>query len=560
MTERPLFLVLSCSLLAQTAAVAQVPAAAAAPVASTPRPADAAVVPAGAERAPAKFVIEAFDVAGVTALPVGEVERLVYPFAGPDRTNEDVESARKALQDAYAARGFSAVVVEVPVQSRDTFAQGIVQLAVSEVPLGLLTVSDSRYHALSVTREAIPSLVAGKPIDVRALQADVTQANRFPDRTVNPVFKPGRRPGTLDVDLAVVDHRPLHASLQLDNDNSPSTTPLRMTANVRYTNLFQTGQTFTLTYINAPQQLREVEVVAGSYSVPLLNSPWQISVSGYYSNSDVASVGGSTVLGAGYQVGVRAQYVTSSEHLQRTFSFGPDFKDFKQKLTVAGAPASNAPVRYVPVELQYAVTGASEHSNYGLTFGTTFGLRAVKGVVCTQSTGACVPGDVFQNREANSYENFVHADLSLDYSYALANDIVGAFRLSAQLADSHLITNEQYSGGGLRSVRGYYSSEAVGDDGVAASLELRSPSFAPLLGAWLTEARFYGFVDSAFLKVIQPLPDVTSQYSLIGVGGGLSVRAFRRFSGQVLGAAALHDGVKTKQGDIRVNFVVKGDF
>ena len=554
MIERPFLLALAGSFLAQTASVAS---AAPEPLAAT---APAVRPPSGAERAPDKFVITAFDVAGVTALPASEVERLVYPFAGPDRSNEDVELARKALQDAYAARGFGTVVVEVPVQARDTFAQGVVQLAVSEIPLGLLTVSDSRYHSLYVTKAALPSLVEGKPINVTALQRDVTQANRFPDRTVNPVFKPGRVPGTLDVDLKVDDRLPLHASLQIDNDASPSTTPLRITANVRYTNLFQTGQTASVTYITSPQRLSEVQVVAGSYSVPLLQSPWSISVSGYYSNSNVASTGDSTVLGAGYQVGVRAQYQISGERTQQTISFGPDFKDFKQNLAIAGAPASSAPIRYVPIELQYALAGATEHSTYAVTLGATFGLRVIRGTVCAQTTGPCVPVDVFQNREANSFENFVRTDLSLDYSYALANDIVGAFRLTGQLADSHLITNEQFSGGGLRSVRGYYSSEAVGDDGIAASLEVRSPSFAPLLGRWLTEARLYGFVDSAFLRVIQPLPDVTSRYSLIGIGGGLSWRAFKRFSGQVLGAAALHDGVRTKQGDARVNFVVKGEF
>jgi len=555
MSVRPFLIVVAGSVVAQAAAAAAAPVPA--PVAV---PATTAKPPAGAERAPDKFVIEAFDIAGVTVLPAGEVERLVYPFAGPDRSNDDVEAARKAVQDAYAAHGFSAVVVEVPVQAHDTFAQGIVQLAVSEIPLGLLTVSDSHFHSLYITRAALPSLAEGKPINVTALQADVTRANRFPDRIVNPVFKPGRRPGTLDVDLKVDDRIPLHGSLQIDNDASPSTTPLRVTANARYTNLFQTGQTASVTYITSPQRLSEVEVVAGSYTVPLLRTPWTIALSGYYSNSNVASTGDSSVLGAGYQVGVRAQYLLQSEHAQQVISFGPDFKDFKQRVAVAGAPASNAPVRYVPFELQYTRAGATDRSNYSLTAGTTAGLRVVRGVVCAQPTGPCVPADVFQNREANSFENFVRGNFTFDYSYASKNDIVGALRISAQIADSHLITNEQFASGGLRSVRGYYSSEAVGDDGVAAGLEVRSPSFAPLLGRWLTEARLFGFVDSAFLRVLQPLPDVTSRYSLLGVGGGLSLRAFRRFSGQVLGAAALHDGVRTKEGDVRVDFVVKGEF
>jgi len=520
----------------------------------------AAAPPEGAERAPDKFTIQAFDIQGVTILPVGEVEGLVYPFAGPDRNDDDVEAARKALQDAYAARGLGAVVVEIPLQDRDSFSQGIVQIAVSEVPLGQLRVTDSRYHSLWVVRRAIPSLVEGKPIDIKALQADVNVANRFPDRTINPIFKPGRAPGTLDVELKVDDRRPLHASLEVDNDASPSTTPLRAALSVRYTNLFQKGQAASFTYINAPQNRKETEVFAGSYSFPLLNSSWALALSGYHSNSNVASLGGSSVLGNGYQVGLRAIYHLPSEDSQQTISFGPDFKNFKQKINVGDALASSAPVRYVPLEIQYAISGASENTSHTVSLGATMGLRAFKSVVCIDVAGTCLLADAFRNREQYSNENFVHANLSIDYTYAFQNDTIAAFRLAGQLADSHLITNEQFSGGGLRSVRGYYSSEAVGDNGISPSVELRSPSLAPLFGDWITEARFFAFADATFLSVLQPLAEQTAHFKLVGLGGGLRLRLFDRFSGSVLGAMALTDGPVTKARDARINFEMKGEF
>ena len=516
--------------------------------------------PAGAERAPEKFMIAAFDVSGVSALPVGDVERLVYRFAGPDRTNDDVEAARKALQDAYAAKGFGAVVVEVPVQDHAAFTQGIVQIAVSEVPLGQIHVTDSRYHSLWVARQAVPSLVEGKPIDIKALQADVTMANRFPDRVINPIFKPGRAPATLDVDLKVDDRRPLHASVEVDNDASPSTAPLRLTATARYTNLFQSGQSASFTFITAPQNTNDSKVFSGSYTIPLLNSPWSFAISGYYSNSNVASAGGSSVLGNGYQVGVRAIYHLPSEHSQQSVSFGPDFKNFKQNIAVNGVLASASPVRYIPLELQYSIAGGTEHTNYAVSFGTTIGLRALRSTVCASVTGTCDVIDAFRNREQFSNENFVRGDISVDYSYAFKSDIVAAFRLSAQLADSHLVTNEQFSGGGMHSVRGYYSSEAVGDNGIAPSLEIRTPSLASHFGKWLTEARFFTFTDAAFLRVLHPLAEQTGSFVLVGAGGGLRLRLFDHVSGEALASVALTDGPVTSRGDMRFNFEMKGEF
>lgn len=553
---------MTCAITAQAAAMA--PAMAATPVAQGAKAAQdkATPAPAGAERAPDTFMIAAFDISGVTALPQAEIERLVYPFEGPGRTNEDVEKARKALQDAYSAHGYGAVLVEVPVQGRDTFAQGVVQIAVSEVPVGQVTVSDSRYHSLWIARAAVPSLAEGKPIDIKALQADITLANHFPDRTINPVFKPGRAPGTLDVDLKVDDHLPLHASVQIDNDASPSTDPLRLTASVRYTNLFQTGQSANATFITSPQDPNQVLVVSGAYNIPVLNSPWSVAISGYYSNSNVASAGGSSVLGKGYQVGVRGQYTLSTDRTQQTISFGPDFKHFDQNIAVNGTGASTAPLRYIPFELSYAINGATEHSSYTLSFGTTFGFRVVRSVICvTYSAGVCTAYDTaFHNREANSNENFFRADLSLDYSYALSSDIIGAFRLTGQIADSHLVTNEQFSGGGQHSVRGYYSSEVVGDDGIAGSFELRSPSFASHFGHWLTEARLFGFVDSAYLRVLSPLPGAVASYSLVSVGGGLNLRIYKHITGQVLGAVPLHSAARTGPGDPQIEFSVKADF
>jgi hemolysin activation/secretion protein len=549
----------ACGLLAAQSVVGHHARAAAPPTTANPA--------AGQERAPDRFIVQAYDVSGVTRLTTDEVERLVYPHVGPGRTKDDVEAARKALQDAYAAKGYGAVIVDVPVQDHDSFAQGIVQIAVSEVPVGQVRVVGSRFHSLWVARDQVPALVEGQPVDLKALQTQVAAANHFPDRTIDPQFKPGRVAGEIDVDLKVTDQHPLHASVALDNDASPATSPLRLTASARYTNLFQTGQAISFTYVVAPENRNDTEVFAGSYTAPILNTPWTLSLSGYHSNSNVGSLGGSSVLGRGFQVGFRVLYRLPSAGLSQSLSFGADFKDFKQNILVNGVPASTAPISYVPLELQYALAGASEHTSYDLSLGTTLGIRAFRHVVsCVGETGCPTSGpnagvtDAFENREGNSNESFVRANLTLDFSYAFKNDMIAALKLNGQFADSHLITNEQFASGGLQSVRGYYSSEAVGDNGIAPSVELRSPSLAPLVGRWLNDARLFGFADSAFIHVNDVVPGQHDEFELIGLGGGLRVRLLNRFSGEVLGAVPITSGPATTKFHPRVDFQVKGDF
>ena len=506
-------------------------------------------------------MIQAFDVTGVSHLSNDEVERVVYAHTGPGRTKADVEAARKGLQDAYAAKGYGAVVVEVPVQDNALFAQGIVQIAVSEVPVGQFRVTGSRHHAPEVAREQVRSIKVGEPLDLKTLQSEIAQASHFPDMQISPQFKPGKVQGEIDVDLNVSDEVPWHASVELNNDYSPTTKPLRTTANVRYTNLFQTGQSASLTLITAPQKIKQTIVVAGSYTIPILNSPLQLAISGYDSNSNVASLGGTDVLGVGWQAGVRLLYRLPVSSGSQSFSIGADFKDFKQRILVNGAQASSAPITYLPIEAQYAISGATEHSSYDASLTVTAGLRAFHQIVCiAQSNGSCLVADAFQNRGQYAYENFLRANLAANFSYAFKNDFVAALRLAGQAADSHLVTNEQFSGGGTSTVRGYLTSEAVGDEGIEPSLELRGPSLAGLFGHWLTEARFYVFADGALLHVQNALAGQVTTYHLLGMGGGLKLRLFNHFSGDVLIAEPMTEGPTTMRYHPRVNFQVKGDF
>ncbi len=86
----------------------------------------------------------------------------------------------------------------LPIQPEETFAQGIVQLAVNETPVSRVQVVGAEHHSLAVVRSQVPSVVEGQPINFKALQRDIAQANRVADRTVDPAFRPGQVPGTLD--------------------------------------------------------------------------------------------------------------------------------------------------------------------------------------------------------------------------------------------------------------------------------------------------------------------------------------------------------------------------
>jgi hemolysin activation/secretion protein len=535
-------------------------------------------------RAPDRFAINAIDVTGVTQLSAAEVERIIYRFTGPDRSGQDVEAARLALQAAYTTKGFESVVVEIPGQSTDLFNQGIVEIRVSEVPLGKVQVVESRFHSDRVVRTQLSSLVEGQPLDFKALQTELNAANRFPDREVTPRFKPGAVPGTLDIDLAVKDKFPLHSSFELNNDNNPSTTRLRLSGSVRYTDLWRAGHSLSASFVIAPDRKSDSSVISGSYTAPLIGSPWTLLLYGYKSNSNIAALGGTNVLGNGYQIGARAIYRLPAKDSVQSISIGPDFKDFEQDILVGGINAASTPVRYVPLVAEYTLAGGDDASAFaksvGVTsfdanIGVTLGLRAVKRLIscvdrtsgldvpiarCTTDPIGFVFVDQFRNREIDSVENFVHFNAGFNYAIATKSDFVMAMRWSAQLADSHLVTNEQFAIGGSSTVRGYFQSEAVGDDGFVTSFELQAPSLAPVLGKSVDELRVFGFVDSGYTRTRRALPGQLSEFRLLSVGGGARFGIFDRLSGEVVVGVPLRAGTVSKKGEPRTVFVVRGEF
>lgn len=532
--------------------------------------------PAGAQQAPARFMITAIDVSGVTKLTAAEVERLVYPFVGPRRSNDDVVAAQKALQDAYAAKGLDAVVVQVPIQPEESFRRGIVTIAVNESPVGRVRVVGAEHHSPAAVRRAVPSLVEGQPVDLRALQRDVAAANRFPDRSVSPAFRAGQVPGTIDVDLKVEDSAPWHASLELNNDSSPSTKPLRLVASARYTDLWSAGHTLSATYSVAPQARSQSEVFSGSYSAPFIGTPWTVLIYGYHSNSNVAALGGTNVLGNGDQIGLRAIYRLPTQGTFQQITVGPDFKSFKERISVLGEPLRPTPIRYVPLVAEYAIAASDETTSFNITAAATMGLRVVRRKTCVSPDQARRPEqspfcdlsgggtgfleDQFSARAIDARENFLHLNLDLDYTHTLPAGMSLALRLSGQLADSPLITNEQFSIGGLTSVRGYYLSEAVGDSGFVESFELRSPDVAALLGDLDDELRFFVFGDLGYARVLEPALGQQRSFRIGSLGGGMRVRLRRALSGEFVLGVPMADGPVTQRGDARYRFSVRGEF
>ena len=168
--------------------------------------------------------------------------------------------------------------------------------------------------------------------------------------------------------------------------------------------------------------------------------------------------------------------------------------------------------------------------------------------------------DEFANNRFGADGSFIYTRGSITHSQDLRGGFQVFGKLQGQVADQPLVNSEQYTGGGLGTVRGYLESETLGDNAMLGSIEFRSPSLSARLGKRVNEWRFYAFAEGGVLTLHDPLPEQESQFNLASVGIGSRVRLFDHVSGSLDVGFPLVEQAHSGAGDVLLVFRVGADF
>jgi hemolysin activation/secretion protein len=515
----------------------------------------------------AHFDIFQYRIEGADRMPQIEVEEAVYPFLGPGRTAADVEKARAALEKAYQAKGYQTVAVSIPQQNAE---KGVVVLKVVEAKVGRLRVKGSRYFDTDLIKEKAPSVAEGKLPNFNDVTKDIVALNQLPDRKVTPALRAGATPGTVDVDLNVEDKLPLHGSVELNNRQSPNTTPLRVIASAHYDNLWQRGDSASFTYQVAPQRPTDAIVYSASY-LARTEADWlNILLYAVDSKSNVSSVGGVNIVGPGQIFGTRAVFTLPMlENLFHTVSLGIDYKHFDQNVTQPGATAGGqgfgSPVSYYPIVANYSATLNSEGATTVLNAGVTAGLRGL-GSDPVQ----------FDIKRFGATTSFFALKGDLTYTRELPGKFQLYGKIQGQVADQPLVSSEQFTATGADYVRGYLESEVLGDSAAVGTVELRTPNLGEVWSEGKDSAsqpskikvvddwRVFIFADGGRTILLDPLPaQVPPQEAFFWVGSfgvGTRVKLFEYTNGMVAVAVPAISQAFTTANNPRVLFRMWGEF
>ncbi|MFQ3578346.1 MAG: ShlB/FhaC/HecB family hemolysin secretion/activation protein [Verrucomicrobiia bacterium] len=470
-----------------------------------------------------RLYIKQFRIKGSTVLDRETVERTVYPFLGPERTLNDIEAARLALEEVHRAKGFQTVTVNLPQQRA---ARGIITFEVVEAPIGRLNVVGSRFFHVERIRRGAPSLREGVVPNFNDVQKDLIALNQWPDRQITPNIRPGHEPDTFDVDLEVKDTFPLHGSVELNNRYTANTTELRFDAALRYDNLWQKGHTLGAAYQVAPENPADSEVLTGFYIWRFQDfSPFNVMLQGTIQNSDVATLGGGASVGEGSIIGGRLLFnLPTSTGFFQTASLGLDYKDLKQDLVLEGEKIAS-PIRYWPITASYTA----------VLFGDSYETE-IDGAVTFAVRGAGSTVEEFDDRRFESDGSFLYFRGSLAHTQKLPYDMEFYAEVQGQASNVPLVDSEQFTVGGLTTVRGYLEAAAVGDNAIVGSVELRTPSlFGWMKEGWkeVNEWRWFVFIDGGIAKLKEPLPEQIAEYRLWSYGFGTTIRLFNYLNGSL---------------------------
>jgi hemolysin activation/secretion protein len=520
-----------------------------------------AVAPAS-DQAQAKFDVFEYRVLGNTVLSNSEIESTLYPRLGVGKTIDDVEQARAALEAFYHERGFETVFVDIPEQDVN---DGVVRLKVSEGKLGRSQIAGTRYFSNRKIRAALPEAEANKVPHLPTLQAELAALNaQTPDRVVTPVLKAGSKPGTVDLTLNVHDEVPITASLELNNEYSIDTTPLRAIFMFGYNDMFGRLDSLSVQYQTAPEEPSEVDVWAASYTARL-GERSKLSAFFVDSNSDVATVGdgGSSVnvLGKGNIYGLRVtdtlQANAAATHI---FLGGLEYKDFTESIFSKSLVLT--PISYLNASVGHTSAWRGESRQWTLASSANFGFR-----------GQLNDPTEFRLKRSEGIPNYflVRADGSVTQKLPWGMGV--HLRAAGQYAVDSIVSNEQMSIAGADGVRGYLEAEVLGDIAIKSSLELATPRWK-----WFKDElqfEFFGFFDYGRMSRLNPLRDGNPQSPTLGLllepvnvtltsaGVGFNLWAIDHVNGVLIWAypfVSTPTVTGTREGDARVHFRVSASW
>ena len=455
-------------------------------------------------------------VTGNTVFSEAEINDVTAPFKNRTLVTEDLERLRLALTLLYINKGYLTSGAIIPDQ--DVVA-GVIAVHMIEGRLTNITVEGNRWFRSSYLHDRL-ELGVQTPVTLAPLQEQLQllQQDRRIER-VNAELRPGDERGESVLNVRVADRQPFHASMEVNNYQTPLVGEIRGIGTLTHDNLTGHGDPLSLSY---GQSSGAFPIVYGSYELPL--NRYGTTFSPYYRRYDFKLIEGpfdplqmktnTEIIGMSLRHPI---YRTVTDEVALSI-IGEHL--FTQTFIFGDVPFSTFPGFQNGAATVSALRFAQDWTHR--TIDTVLALRS------RFSVGLNVLGATINSNSDTPDGQFFSWLGQFQGIKQFGENLLGMQllgRVDLQLTNSPLFPLEQVALGGRYSVRGYREVTILRDNMFIASIEPRFPLLRWASGEPMVQ--FAPFVDVGHgwnLGENRPSPITTNPNlpdTLASVGAGL---------------------------------------
>lgn len=459
---------------------------------------------------------------------VAEVQEILHQAVAQQPQQGYSVSALQGVADKvteyYHKHGLVLAQAFVPAQNLD--ADGSVTISVVEGKLGRVRVEGNHLYKASLVQAPFQSQI-GQPVDRAVLEGALVRMSQYPGFSGFGVLQPGVYPGDADLVVKVQNERRVTYDLGADDLGLKTSGEYRALAGINVNNLLGVGDVLHLTaqYGFKPSDSAAKGLYGGAeYDLPLGSLANELRVRELYQTyqvgGDQAAVG---LKGVAATTSIEFDHdVLRTRASNATVRFGMTYEDAKAKTQDVVKTHDRLTVGNLGIDLSFG-----DSVGRGATAGSLTVAHGFAGLLGADKSASYDPLNPTPPSRLDGTPSFTRENLDLQRLQPITTNNSFLIHAAGQFTSSNLVALEQYSFGGLSSVRAYPTARYLADKGQYYAGEFThhftfasgGTSFAR---AWLDAldgAVFYDYGSGHLNSVVQGVPD-----HLVLAGYGASVR------------------------------------
>ncbi len=362
------------------------------------------------------------------------------------------------------------------------------------------------------------------------MERNLLLINDLPGVNARSVISPSQTtPGGADL-LIIVARDEYEGEVGINNFGSRFLGPIQLSAVGVARSILGLNESITAQIVTAPDDGIELGYGSLTYAQPIGKYGTVLSTSASITDTDPGfTLDPFQVTGLSRSLSFKAEHpIIRSRNTNLSTRLGFDIRSSRSKNNVEPTREDRLRVLRAGAQIDFLDRLLGVAVN-------TIDLQVSQG---TDWFGASDEGDANLSR-ADGDPSFTKGEIQIQRLQRITSSVNLLLQGRAQLSNNPLLSSEEFGLGGYGSVRGYDSSEVIGDDGISGKIELQ----------WRTPQnglQLFGFLDAGTVWDKDATTSANKRNSLSSTGIGVRLNLPLDYNAEFTAAQPLHRDIETQ--------------